>query len=119
MTTETAGGGGELTGIDARQEQAVRGCVEENESDVRFSIIIPTYERRDLVRRMVAALADQTHDDFEVIVVVDGSTDGTAAALRELGFSFPLSVLEQTNLGAAAARNAGVAAAGGELFLFL
>jgi GT2 family glycosyltransferase len=86
---------------------------------VRFSIIIPTYQRRDIVVRMIAALEHQLHSDFEVIVAADGSTDGTAAALRDLRIPFPLTVLEQDNQGAAAARNAGAAASKGELFVFL
>ena len=86
---------------------------------MRFSIVIPTYERRETVLRTVAALAAQSYDDFEVIVVVDGSADGTATALRKLSTPFRLTVLEQPNSGAGAARNAGAAAAVGQLLLFL
>jgi len=86
---------------------------------VKFSIVIPTYCRRDTVLRNVAALEGQDLRDFEAIVVDDGSGDGTPAALRELEVSFPLTVIEQENLGAGAARNAGAAAARGELLLFL
>ncbi|MBA3867213.1 MAG: glycosyltransferase [Solirubrobacterales bacterium] len=85
----------------------------------RFSIVIPTYQRRQIVVRMVRALERQELDDFEVVVAVDGSTDGTAAALRDLSLSFPLKVVEQDNLGAGAARNAGAAAAEGEILLFI
>jgi GT2 family glycosyltransferase/peptidoglycan/xylan/chitin deacetylase (PgdA/CDA1 family) len=86
---------------------------------VRFSVVIPTHQRRETVARMVAALASQTFDDFEVVVVVDGSTDGSASALRALSTPFQVTVLEQRNLGAGAARNAGAAAARGEILLFL
>jgi glycosyltransferase involved in cell wall biosynthesis len=87
---------------------------------VRFSVVIPTYRRRDVVAANVAALARQEFDGpFEVIVVVDGSTDGTAEALRALEVSFPLTVVEQPNGGSAAARNHGAALARGELLLFL
>jgi peptidoglycan/xylan/chitin deacetylase (PgdA/CDA1 family)/glycosyltransferase involved in cell wall biosynthesis len=68
---------------------------------------------------MVAALGRQLNHDFEVVVAVDGSTDGTADALRDLEVPFPLRVLERENQGAAVARNAGAAAAQGELLLFL
>jgi GT2 family glycosyltransferase/peptidoglycan/xylan/chitin deacetylase (PgdA/CDA1 family) len=85
----------------------------------RFSVVIPTYQRRERVVRNVAALADQTWRDFEAIVVDDGSDDGSAAALRELGPPFPLAVIEQQNQGAAQARNVGARAAAGELLLFL
>jgi glycosyltransferase involved in cell wall biosynthesis/peptidoglycan/xylan/chitin deacetylase (PgdA/CDA1 family) len=86
---------------------------------VKFSIVIPTYERRDMVVRTVAALERQVEGEFEVIVVVDGSTDGTAAALNRLSPPFPLTVVEQPNSGAGKARNAGVVAARGEVVLFL
>jgi len=86
---------------------------------MRFSIVIPTYQRREVVLRTVAALGRQSVRDFEAIVVVDGSTDGSAGALRGLNLSFPLRVLEQPNGGAAQARNAGAAGASGDLLLTL
>jgi GT2 family glycosyltransferase/peptidoglycan/xylan/chitin deacetylase (PgdA/CDA1 family) len=86
---------------------------------MRFSVIIPTHGRRDLVVRHVRALERQVERDFEVIVVVDGSSDDTAQALRRTRTWFPLRVIEQENRGPSAARNAGAAAAGGEYLLFL
>jgi GT2 family glycosyltransferase/peptidoglycan/xylan/chitin deacetylase (PgdA/CDA1 family) len=85
----------------------------------RISVVIPTFQRRETVARSVAALDRQSFRDFEVVVSVDGSTDGTAAALRSLSTSFPLRVIEQTNRGRAAAVNAGAEAAGGEILLIL
>lgn len=86
---------------------------------MRFSVVIPTYQRREIVERTVLSLERQTHRDFEIVVVVDGCTDGTAASLRALRISPPLRTLEQSNQGGAAARNAGAAVATGELLLFL
>ena len=88
-------------------------------SGPRFSVVIPTYERRETVLRSVAALDRQTCRDFEAIVVDDGSADGSADALRALELSFPLAVIEQPNSGAAEARNVGARAAAGEVLLFL
>jgi glycosyltransferase involved in cell wall biosynthesis/peptidoglycan/xylan/chitin deacetylase (PgdA/CDA1 family) len=85
----------------------------------RFSVVIPTYRRRERVVRNVEALANQTWKDFEAIVVDDGSDDGSAAALRALATPFPLAVIEQPNQGAAQARNVGARAARGEILLFL
>ena len=72
---------------------------------------------------MIAALraleTQEQVDGYEVIVVVDGSTDGTTEALRQLTTSFPLTVLEQPNRGRAAAVNHGAKVARGELLLIL
>jgi GT2 family glycosyltransferase/peptidoglycan/xylan/chitin deacetylase (PgdA/CDA1 family) len=85
----------------------------------RYSVVIPTYERRRVITRGVAALEHQSERDFEVVVVVDGGRDGSADALRALRPSFPLTVIEQPNMGAAQARNRGAAAASGEILLTL
>ena len=89
------------------------------ETPIRFSVVVPTHQRRDVVLETVRAFERQQLRDFEVVVVVDGSTDGTAAALRGLNAAFPLEVVEQPNSGAAAARNRGASVARGELLLFL
>ena len=61
-----------------------------------FSIIVPTYQRRDVVCDTVRAFCRLTYEGpVEIIVVVDGSTDGTAAALAVLDCPFPLRVIEQ------------------------
>ena len=87
---------------------------------LRFSVVIPTYQRKDVVLSSVEALAAQEDaPPFEVVVVVDGSVDGTAEALEALETPFPLSVVEQPNAGRPAACNRGAAAASGELLLFL
>ena len=88
-------------------------------TEPRFSVVIPTYQRRDLVVAAVRALAAQTGPSAEVVVVVDGSTDGTAAALRALEADVRLTVVEQANAGSARARNVGAARARGEVILFL
>lgn len=85
------------------------------------SVVIPTYNRRDVLLLCLQHLADQKCDPgiFEVIVVSDGSIDGTVQALAECHYPFSLIVLEQQNRGAAAARNHGASRASGELLLFL
>ena len=85
-----------------------------------FSIVMPTYQRRDVVSDAVRALARLRYDGpLEALVVVDGSTDGTAAALAEIAVPFPFRVVTQANGGAASARNIGARAATGEVLLFL
>src|SRR5262245_319240 len=86
---------------------------------LRFSVVFPTYQRRNVVVKSVYALKQQEFEGrFEVIVVVDGSDDGSADALRELDTPFTLTVLEQPNRGAASARNRGAVHARGEILLF-
>ena len=87
---------------------------------MQISVVIPTYQRKETVKETVQALATQTFKGpFEVIVVVDGSTDGTADALRHLAYPFPLMVVEQANQGAAQARNMGARRAAGDIILFI
>lgn len=57
--------------------------------------------------------------EFETVVVIDGSADGTAAALAHLSCPFPLRVINQENGGLAAARNRGSTEARGDILLFL
>jgi glycosyltransferase involved in cell wall biosynthesis len=85
------------------------------------SVIVSTFERRDVVLRTVATLLAQDCPaaGYEVIVVVDGSTDGTAAALRALPLGGRLRVIEQQNRGLAGARNTGIRAAASDLLIFL
>ena len=86
-----------------------------------ISIITPTYNRRESLLRLLDGLMQQTlpAERFEVIVVDDGSTDGTPHVLRQLATPFALRVFEQPHDGPATARNLGVERARGELVLFL
>ncbi len=88
---------------------------------VAVSVIIPTYNRLARLQRVLAALTAQQYpfDDFEVVVVSDGSTDGTEAYCEQVQTPFHLTFIQQANAGPAAARNRGVAAARGTIVLFL
>ena len=89
-------------------------------SSTRFSIVVPTYQRRDVLLGTLASLgALETPWPVELVVVVDGSTDGSADAARAVDVPFTVTVVEQANAGAAAARNRGAATARGEHLLFL
>ena len=80
------------------------------------SVIIPTYNRCDLVREAIASVVAQTYRDFEVIVVDDGSDDDTAEVVQEFAGVW---YVYQPNRGVAAARNHGVALSTGKLLAFL
>jgi glycosyltransferase involved in cell wall biosynthesis len=85
------------------------------------SIIIPTYNRAETLRRCLEALSDQTQpaSDFEVIVVVDGSTDRTREMLANLETPFALQTIQQPNSGQPAALNRGAAESKGRISIFL
>ena len=83
---------------------------------MRVSVIIPTYNRAALLAHTLAAILAQTRPADEIIVVDDGSTDATPEMLR--AYPPPVRALRIANSGDLAARNAGLAAATGELAAF-
>jgi glycosyltransferase involved in cell wall biosynthesis len=86
-----------------------------------LSVVVPTYNRVERLRRVIAALEQQSYpsDAYEVIVVSDGSTDGTDAYLDAFRSPMRLRWLTQANQGPAAARNAGIHQAVGEFIVFI
>lgn len=101
-----------------------------NMSAIEISVVIPTYNRREILRSMLGALREQTisPQKFEVIVVVDGATDGTWEMLQEIETPYRLTSHYQENAGlgsstfssgVSVARNRGAALAEGHVLLFL
>jgi len=88
---------------------------------MEISVVVPTYNRRDTVMRTLQTLFAQSlaPSRFEVVVVVDGSVDGTADALKALHPACGFQIVEQENRGLAGARNTGYRAARAGLVLFL
>ncbi len=84
---------------------------------MKFSIIIPTYNRLSQIQATLESVYNQTFDDFEIIVVDDGSSDGTSEFLDNVSRK-NFSVVHQNNRGPSAARNAGIRIAQGEIFVF-
>jgi len=86
-----------------------------------ISVVIPTYNRVERWPAVLRALLSQTlaFDDFEVVVVSDGSTDGTDDLLESVDTPFDLVFERQDNAGPAAARNRGVELARSPIILFL
>jgi glycosyltransferase involved in cell wall biosynthesis len=82
-----------------------------------FSVVIPTYNRREMLREALASIWSQTFSDYEVIVVDDGSTDGTQESL--ISQNAPFRFLTQSHRGPGAARNLGIGEAQGEYLAFL
>lgn len=85
----------------------------------RVSVVIPTYNRERTIVRAVQSVLAQTMGDLEVLVVDDGSTDGTEALVRGIGDSRVIFLRPyEGNRGPAAARNAGIRAAKGPYVSF-
>src|SRR5271165_4480269 len=81
------------------------------------SVIIPTFNRASTIGKAIASVVSQTFQDFELIVIDDGSTDETADVL--LSFANTIRLIRQENRGVSAARNAGIRAARGRWIAFL
>jgi GT2 family glycosyltransferase len=89
---------------------------------VRLSVVVPTYNRGAVLRVCLASLAAQTlsREEFEVLVVDDGSTDGTESVVRSFEGALTLRYLPQPGRrGQAAARNRGIREATGEVVVFV
>ena len=75
-----------------------------------FSIIIPAYNYADVLDRSIRSVLNQTGDDFEILIIDDGSTDNTPKIMSGYQKEFPekIKYFTQKNQGPAAARNKGV-----------
>src|SRR5262249_49336199 len=82
-----------------------------------FSVIIPTFDRIQMLKHALDSVFRQRSTDFEIIVVDDGSSDGTVDYLRRLERG--VTVYTQRNSGPSAARNLGASQACGRYLAFL
>ena len=83
-----------------------------------FSVIIPYYKKRKYIERCIDAVLAQTYQDFEIVLVDDGSQDDVAQLIEEK-YSGKVHLIQQENQGVSAARNAGIAAATRDYIAFL
>jgi glycosyltransferase involved in cell wall biosynthesis len=83
----------------------------------KVSIILPTYNRADTIVRAIKSVQSQTFQDWELIVVDDGSTDNTVALIHDLEPRMIL--IRQENRGFTEARNVGIRSSRGEYLAFL
>lgn len=80
----------------------------------RLSVLLPTYDAVEFVERAVGSVLDQTYEDFELIVIDDGSTDGTVEAIRQFEDDRIRLIQREDESGITSALNAGIDAADGE-----
>ena len=83
------------------------------------SIIIPAFNHKDVLEACLKSIEAQTYSNLEIIVVDDGSTDGTEAAFATRASSCSYRFVRQENRGAPAARNAGARMANGPFLIFV
>ena len=99
---------------------------------MKFSVIIPLYNKAPYIRKALESIFAQTYTDYELIVVDDGSSDDSLAIAKQCitdrcaadrhdgcRSALPVEIIEQANSGVSAARNNGVAASKGEYVAFL
>ncbi len=84
-----------------------------------ISVIIPTYNRANLIPRAIASVQEQSYQNWEIIVVDDASSDDTERVIQHINSDRLKYIRHQTNLGGSAARNTGIKHARGEYIAFL
>jgi len=84
-----------------------------------ISVIIPTFNRSNLILRTIESVLNQSYKNFELIIVDDGSTDNTHEVLNSLINSAKIKYFKRQNAGVSASRNFGVSRASGEFITFL
>ncbi|RAW99022.1 MULTISPECIES: glycosyltransferase family 2 protein [unclassified Photorhabdus] len=89
-------------------------------NDILVSIIIPAFNVEDIIENAINSVLNQTYKNTEIIIINDGSTDGTMDTLNRLSEQyFNIKVFSQENRGISAARNFGLSKAKGDYVIFL
>ena len=86
---------------------------------MKISVIIPTYNRKKYIKRAIDSVIHQSYKPFEIIVIDDGSTDGTYELIKQSYSSSQISLKKQKNNGVSSARNKGIKLANGDWIAFL
>lgn len=86
---------------------------------ITFSVIVPLFNKQDYIADTLQSVLRQTRGDFEIIVVDDGSSDGSANIVNNQFHDPRIRLVSQKNMGVAAARNTGISEATGVYVCFL
>lgn len=84
----------------------------------KISVVLPTYNGEKKISILLNALKAQIGQSFEVIVMIDGSTDETKALVEAFEAPFPILIFSQPNMGRAVVRNSGADKTSGDLLIF-
>lgn len=88
--------------------------------DALVSVVVPTYNRAYCICRTIDSIREQTHQNWEILLVDDGSTDDTAALIKSTYGDNPrIRYIHQQNAGVSAARNTGIRASRGDFVALL
>lgn len=85
----------------------------------KVSVIIPTYNRSELLKKAIKSLENQSHQNFEIIIIDDFSTDDTAEVVNEMKDDRIIYLKHESNKGGSEARNTGIQRATGSFIGFL
>lgn len=84
---------------------------------MKYSLIVPVYNRRDEIEELLQSLVDQQHDSFEVVVVQDGSSERCDDIIERYQDKLTIQNFYKENSGPGASRNYGMSKANGEWFI--
>jgi len=99
------------------EERGIGQVVTPTTGKPKVSICIPTYNRKNYLREAIGSILAQTYKDYEIVIVDDGSTDGTEEMIKKL--AIPFTYHWQKNTGDAAARNKLIELAQGQYISFI
>lgn len=83
------------------------------------SVVVPTYNRAHLLHRSIQSILNQTYQDFEIVIIDDGSTDNTENVVNYFNDKRIRYIKHEKNKGASVARNSGIIATSGDFIAFL
>lgn len=93
---------------------------DEQKNVISISAVVPCYNRKETIMRCIDSILNQTYPIYEIVIVDDGSSDGTIELLeKNCGNNSKVKIIRQDHRGAQAARNMGIKAAQGEYIAFL
>ena len=85
---------------------------------IKISVVIPSFNREKTIEKCIRSVMNQSYPPYEILVVDDGSTDGTIQKIASLHIDM-VRLLQQEHKGAQAARNYGIREAKGDYIAFL